>query len=53
MAIKNVPGVTSVPAGWGAFNLPALHIYKIKQGKIYEIEAIGFTMPYGLTSGWD
>jgi hypothetical protein len=53
MPIKNVPGVTSVPAGWGTFNLPAMHIYKIRKGKIYEIEAIGFTMPYGLTSGWD
>jgi hypothetical protein len=53
MPIKNVPGITSVPAGWGTFNLPAMHIYKIKKGKIYEIEAIGFTMPYGLPSGWD
>ncbi len=53
MPIKNVPGVTSVPASFGSFNLPAMHIYKIRKGKIYEIEAIGFTMPYGLSSGWD
>jgi len=26
---------------------------KIKQGKIYEIEAIGFTLPYGTRSGWE
>jgi len=51
--IKNVSGVTSVPAQFGAFNLPAMHIFKIRNGKIYEIEAIGFTLPYGLPSGWD
>jgi hypothetical protein len=53
MPIKGVPGVTEVPAWKGAFNLPAMHIYKIKQGKIYEIEAIGFMLPYGLKSGWE
>jgi hypothetical protein len=51
--IKGVPGVTEMPSFQGAFNLPAMHIYKIKQGKIYDIEAIGFTMPYGLKSGWE
>jgi hypothetical protein len=37
----------------GAFNLPALHIYKIKKGKIYDIEAIGFTTGYGVKTGWE
>jgi hypothetical protein len=37
----------------GAFNLPAMHIYKVKKGKIYDIEAIGFTLPYGTKSGWE
>ncbi len=37
----------------GTFNLPAMHIYKIKKGKIYDIEAIGFTLPYGTKSGWE
>jgi hypothetical protein len=37
----------------GAFNLPAMHIYKIKKGKIYDIEAIGFTLPFGTRSGWE
>jgi len=41
------------PSYQGAFNLPAMHIYKIKNGKIYEIEAIGFTLPYGTKSGWE
>jgi hypothetical protein len=30
-----------------------MHIYKIKKGKIYDIEAIGFTLPYGTKSGWE
>jgi len=37
----------------GTFNLPAMHIYKIKKGKIYDIEATGFTLPYGTKSGWE
>jgi hypothetical protein len=49
--VKNVPGVDKAPSWQGTFNLPAMHIYKIKKGKIYDIEAIGFTVPYG-TQGW-
>lgn len=41
------------PSYQGTFNLPAMHIYKVKKGKIYEIEAIGFTLPYGTQSGWE
>ncbi len=41
------------PSWQGAFNLPAMHIYKIKKGKIYDIEAIGYAMPYGTKSGWE
>ncbi len=52
MEIKGVDGVTSVAADWGQFNLPAMHIYKISNGQIHEIEAIGNMMPYGTTSGW-
>ncbi|MGD9159731.1 MAG: hypothetical protein PVG39_15055 [Desulfobacteraceae bacterium] len=37
----------------GTFNLPAVHFYKIRNGKIYEIEAIGFQLPYGTKSGWE
>jgi hypothetical protein len=50
--VKGIPGVEEMPSYQGTFNLPAMHIYKIKQGKIYEIEAIGFTLPYG-TRGWE
>jgi hypothetical protein len=41
------------PSYQGTFNLPAMHICKIRQGKIYEIEAIGFALPYGTKSGWE
>ncbi len=45
--------ISKRPSYQGTFNLPAMHIYKIKQGKIYDIEAIGFTLPYGTKSGWE
>ena len=51
--IKNVPGIDEMPSYQATFNLPAMHIYKIKAGKIYDIEAIGFTLPYGTRSGWE
>jgi len=38
---------------WGQFNLAALHIYKIRNGKLYEIEAPGASLPYGTKSGWE
>jgi len=51
--VKGVPGVDEMPSYQGTFNLPAMHIYKIRKGKIYEIEAIGFSLPYGTKSGWE
>jgi hypothetical protein len=36
-----------------ARNLPAAHIFKIRGGKIHEIEAMGFTMPYNSKTGWE
>jgi hypothetical protein len=53
MKIKTPAGVRERPNTWGVFNLPAMHIYKIKKGKIFEIEAIGFVLPYGTKSGWE
>ncbi|MBN1277196.1 MAG: hypothetical protein JXA35_06860 [Deltaproteobacteria bacterium] len=38
---------------WGQFNLAALHFYKIRNGKLYEIEAPGAMLPYGVKSGWE
>jgi hypothetical protein len=37
---------------WGQFNLAALHIFKIRNGKLYEIEAPGAALPYDTKSGW-
>jgi hypothetical protein len=38
---------------WGQFNMAALHIYKIRNGKLYEIEAPGAMLPYGVKSGYE
>jgi len=38
---------------WGQFNLAAVHIYKIRNGKLYEIEAPGASLPYATKSGWE
>ena len=36
------------------FDLPAAHIFKIgADGKVHEIEAMGFTAPYNSPSGWE
>ena len=35
------------------FDLPAAHIFKIQGGKIHEIEAMGFMMPYNSKTGWE
>lgn len=51
--IKGVPGVTERKNDFGAFDLPAAHIYKIRNGKIYEIEAIGYMAEHGITNGWE
>jgi hypothetical protein len=53
MKITNVPGVTERENKWGPFNLPAAHIFKIRNGKIYEIEAIGYLAKYGIKNGWE
>ena len=53
MKIKGVPGVTEMPAFDQKFNLPAIHFFKIRKGAMYEIEAIGTMMPYGVSSNWE
>jgi hypothetical protein len=35
------------------FDLPAAHIFKIRDGKMHEIEAMGFVMPYNSKTGWE
>ncbi|MDR1727424.1 MAG: hypothetical protein LBT74_05795 [Acidobacteriota bacterium] len=59
LPIKNMPGVTESPNSWGKFTVPAAHIYKIKDGKIHEIEAMaivnvnGKPIPYQASDGWN
>jgi hypothetical protein len=53
MKLKGIPGMESVPAFQGTFNMPAIHFIKIRKGKIYEIEATGLVLPYGTRSGWE
>ncbi len=53
MKIIGVPGVTERPNKWGPFDLPAAHIFKIRNGKIYEIEAIGYVAKHGIKNGWE
>jgi hypothetical protein len=51
--IVGVPGLEQVPMNFKPFDLPAAHIFKIYDGKIHEIEALGFTMPYNSKTGWE
>jgi hypothetical protein len=51
--LKGIPGLESVPSYQGLFNMPAIHFFKIKKGKIYDIEATGLVEPYGAKTGWE
>ena len=51
--IRNVPGITELANTWGQFTVPAMHIYKVKNGQIYEIETNALTgVPYQASDGW-
>ncbi len=51
--IVGVPSVDHVDMNFKPFDLPAAHIFKIRDGKIHEIEAMGFLMPYNSKTGWE
>ena len=51
--ITGVPGINERPNNWGVFDLPAAHVFKIRNGEIHEIEAIGYIGDSGITNGWD
>ena len=51
--IVGVPGVEKIDMKFKPFDLPAAHIFKVWGGKIHEIEAMGFTMPYNSKTGWE
>jgi hypothetical protein len=50
---KNAAPGTSNKTEYGQFNLAAMHVYKIRNGKLYEIEAPGAVLPYNTKSGWE
>jgi hypothetical protein len=53
MNIIGVPGITERTNNYGSFDLPATHVFKIRNGKIYEIEAIGYIAQHGVKNGWE
>jgi len=53
MQINGVPGITERENNWGPFDLPAAHIFKIRDNQIYDIEAIGYIAPHGIQNGWE
>jgi len=53
MKIIGVPGVTERANNYGPFDLPAAHVFKIRSGKVYEIEAIGYIAKHGIKNGWE
>ena len=53
IALQGVPGLTSMPMNFGPIDLQAAHIFKIAGGKLHEIEAMGYTLPYKSNSGWE
>jgi hypothetical protein len=52
LKITGVPGITERPNKWGPFDTIAAHIFKIRNGRIYEIEAMGYREEHGVTNGW-
>jgi hypothetical protein len=50
--IFGVPGVDSLPLGRSSSNMQAGEIFKIVDGKIVSVEAMGAFLPYGTKSGW-
>lgn len=53
MKIVGVPGVDTLPISFGPINMEACAVFKIRGGKIHEIEAMGFLLPYGSETGWE
>lgn len=53
MKITGVPGVEALPFGFGPNDLQAAEMFKIRAGKVYEIEANGFLNAYLAPTGWD
>ena len=53
VTILNKDGTTTErPMNFAAFDLEAAHIFKIRGGKLHEIEAMGFMLPLNSKNGW-
>ncbi len=50
---KGSKGEKMLPSWQGTFNMAGMHVFKIKNGKMYDIEATGIVLPYGNKSGWE
>ena len=51
--LQGVPGITEMPFGYGPNDLQAAEMFKIRAGKVYEIEASGFINAYLAPTGWE
>jgi hypothetical protein len=51
--IVGVPGVDTIPMNFGPIDLQAAEIFAIRDGKIHEIEALGYLLPYNAKTGWE
>ena len=49
---KTAPGVTTRAVNYNAVDLPAAHVFKISEGKMHQIEAMGFRADYLSPTGW-
>jgi hypothetical protein len=54
VTILNPDGTTTQrPMNFNPFDLEAAHIFKIRNGQIHEIEAMGFVLPLYSKNGWN
>jgi hypothetical protein len=51
--LRGVSNLTSMPMNFGPIDLQAAHVFKIAGGRLHEIEAMGYTLPYKSNSGWE
>jgi hypothetical protein len=51
--LVGIPGRETYTMNTAPFDLPAVHIYKVWNGQIHEIEALGFTTGYMSKTGWE
>ena len=51
--IAGVPGLEAMPMSFGPNDLQASELFKVRSGKLHEIEATGFINAYMAPTGWD